>query len=1081
MDLLPRVADAGTQVTCVFDKGLANGAAKELNIQAVGMRAIGSAVDAVFGVTAQQADGTPIPDIVAANDTQTIGVQFSASSDVSITKTAVIDSGPGQVVFTLTPRLRGGDPLDGTPITVTDTYNPVELAWVSTTPNAWNCQPPAANGANMQIVCTLPEYLGENYSDMPPITIRMTPLGGAPNATNTASVSLVGRGDPVPSNNTSVVVVDDGHADVTARKQSSFSPAVLNQPFQYQLVAHNNGPWGVPTGQVINLDDTLPDGMTLNAAPTPNGWTCGVTNNGGVVGVYPVTSATGDPVIIHCERSDGLPASNNSAAVVLQVQTATPGNYHNEVCATLGAGVARDPNDANNCSSFYPGDGQVTTTTERADLQIVKNAPTPDPVNAGELLTYTLDITNAGPDTATNITVTDALGPLVYTGGLDDVQITAQPASGPGSCTVDNRANPTFPMDGTGRTVRCNFPQMAPTETATIEIVVRPNTALTGSHTNSATIYSSAVGDPDRTNNSDSASSQIIGIFDMEVSTWASTATAADVNTAPAGSLVSFTSKVESLGPSSVPNAKLTIQLPANATYQSLPSVGGASCDDSNAGPPTRQIVCTWNGQIPAGAVRDVTYTVLMPNDTSQTVTSASHVELNTPVAPGETSLTNNDASKAITLSPPSTDLQVDIQDAPDPVNLGGTTTYTVRVLNAGPSSATNAALNVTFGPDTAVFSYQGTLTVDQGGTCIPPPSPGMTSGTITCTWPTLPPNQTATVTFKMRGESLNAGAQTGSSRVNVSVSADETDPQLANNTDSANTTISRIPPPGITTDLSVDKTATVTEIFQGRPFNYTLTVTNNGPVPVTPELGAQVVDVLPATVALTMVPTGCNYESASRALTCRIDNLAVGAPYPITIPVTASTPLTSNIVNTARTDVPTDPNPGNNSDTVTVKAVRIDLQMEKAASQPIVVDGDTFTYTLTVTNNGPGDYDATMAAEITDTLPAGLTYISDSGGCAYAAPTLTCPISAPLASGQQYAVTVTVQVQPSYGEKPITNTATVVFPADTNPGNNSGTVTVNALSEPIPLLPAPWLVLLTIMAAATARFGIRRQKSDNS
>lgn len=106
----PRTADAGTQVTCVFDKGLANGAVKELDILAVGMQATGSAVDAVFGVNAQQNNGTPIPDTVTTNDTQTIGVEFIASTDVSIAKTAVIDSGPGQVVFTLTPQLRGGDP-----------------------------------------------------------------------------------------------------------------------------------------------------------------------------------------------------------------------------------------------------------------------------------------------------------------------------------------------------------------------------------------------------------------------------------------------------------------------------------------------------------------------------------------------------------------------------------------------------------------------------------------------------------------------------------------------------------------------------------------------------------------------------------------------------------------------------------------------------------------------------------------------------------------------------------------------------------------------------------------------------------
>ncbi len=976
-------------------------------------------------------------------------------------------------------------PLAGVPITVTDTYIPTELSWVSTTPgDGWTCEPPvAAISPYMAITCTRPEYTGNNFTNMPPIVIRMTPLGGVPNATNIGSISLTGRGDPVPSNNTSVVTVDDGHADLSARKPVSFSPVVANQPFEYQLFTHNDGPWGVPVNQTIFLEDTLPDGITLASAPATNGWTCDITQNSAPVS-YPVTSSTASPVLIECSRADGLGAGNSSPAVVLTVSATTPGNYHNEVCVsldqTLPNDVAEDTNSSNNCSSFHPGDGQTVLTAEQADLQIVKNPPTPDPVNAGDLLTYTLDITNAGPDTATSITVTDALGPLVNTGGLTDVSITTQPASGLGSCTVDNRVNPVFPMDGTSHTVRCNFPQMAMGETAVIQIVVRPNIRLTGSHTNTAAVFSSAVGDPDRSNNTASAASQIVGIFDLTVSTWASTSTASNVDSAPAGSLVSFTSRVESLGPSSAPNGKVTIQLPPNSVFQGLNSTGGADyCDTSQVGAPTYQLVCEWHGEITAGAIRDVTYTVLIPSDTSQTVTSSSHVDMYSNVAPGESSATNNDATKTITLAPASTDIQVEVDDAPDPVTLGSSTTYTVQVSNAGPSTATNPTLTITFAPNSATFSYQGVPTVDQGGMCTPPAA-GATSGTFTCTWPVLLPNQMATVTFNMQAESILASAQTGSNRVDVSVSANETDPQPGNNTDTANTTASRVPPVGVVTDLSVVKTASVTEIFQGRAFSYTIAVTNHGPDAVTPNLGAQVIDVLPANVTLTTVPTDCNYDSASRTLTCRIANLANGGTYPITVPVTANTPLTSNIVNTARTDVPTDTNPGNNTETVTVNRVMIDLAMDKTASHTEVVDGDTFTYTLTVTNNGPGTYDGTMNAQITDTLPAGLTYLSDTGGCAYAAPTLTCPVSTVLASGQQYPVTVTVQVQPTYGEKPIQNTAQVVFPPDTTPGNNTSTITVNAIPPHylVPTLPQWALILLALLVggAAVSRRGMGRR-----
>ena len=913
----PTSGDAGTQVNCYYTGGLNNDESISLSINATGMEATGSAVDAVFGVTAQQNDGTPIEDFDLGNNTQTIGVEFIDATDVAIIKTAVMDTGAGEIAFTLTPQLRGGTPLNGIPITVTDTFDPTLLEWVSTTPeDGWTCNAPVPAGAMMQITCTLPEYLGDNYSNMPLITIRMKPLGGTSTATNTAGISMTGRGDPIPQNNQSVVVIDNGHSDLTSHKYTSFSPVVIGQQFEYQMVTQNNGPWGVPTGQVIQLDDTLPAGLRLEAAPQENGWSCAVSNNSGAVTLFPADSLVGNQLTIHCERSDGLAAGSSSQPVVLTTSATTADNFRNIVCSSLdeNTGVASDPDHTNDCSSTYAGDGQVVATTQEADLQITKNPPTPNPVNAGELLTYTIDITNAGPDTATDIIVTDVLNPLVSTGGLDNVQITTQPASSTGSCAVDNTSNPTFPINGKSHTVRCNFPTIAPSETASITIVIRPNIPLTGTRTNTASVYSSAVGDPDRSNNTSSVNSTVIGIFDLTVTTWASTATASHVSSVPASSEVSFTTQVKSIGPSSAPNAKVTIQVPPNGQYIGLVSTGGASsCDESQVGAPTYQLVCEWNSAIPAGAVKEVTYTVLAPSDTSETLTSTPSVALQSYVAPGETDLTNNDASVTVTMDPPLADVQVDIFDLTDPVRIGETTTYVITVKDGGPSTATDVELTISFTPGNAVFNYQGNLTVDQGGICNPP-AIGTNNGTFTCTWPALTPNQVATVTFDMEAESIIAGAQTGSDTVSVNVIANEPDSLPSNNRDTENTTASRIPPPGIMNDLGVIKTASLSIIEEGTPFSYTMVVTNYGPDAITPDLGAQLVDVLPSEITLSAIPAGCTYDSSRRTLSCYIANLAVNATYTVTVSVVAGATLTAPITNTARTDVPTDINIRNNT-----------------------------------------------------------------------------------------------------------------------------------------------------------------------
>jgi uncharacterized repeat protein (TIGR01451 family) len=67
--------------------------------------------------------------------------------------------------------------------------------------------------------------------------------------------------------------------------------------------------------------------------------------------------------------------------------------------------------------------------TDSADLKIVK-ADSPDPVNVGATLTYTIDVENLGPEPATDVTVTDRLPQ-----GVDFVSVT----STLGNCALQAR------------------------------------------------------------------------------------------------------------------------------------------------------------------------------------------------------------------------------------------------------------------------------------------------------------------------------------------------------------------------------------------------------------------------------------------------------------------------------------------------------------------------------------------------------------------------------------------------------------------------------------------------------------------
>ena len=126
----------------------------------------------------------------------------------------------------------------------------------------------------------------------------------------------------------------------------------------------------------------------------------------------------------------------------------------------------------------------ATAQAATADLAIT-NADSPDPVKDGALLTYTIGVTNAGPQAATGVKVTDEL----------DSQVNfASATSSQGTC------------DRKGRTVTCEVGNVGAgvyteyTQSVTITITVRPKKP--GQLTNTAAV---AVGsgdtDPNGANN----------------------------------------------------------------------------------------------------------------------------------------------------------------------------------------------------------------------------------------------------------------------------------------------------------------------------------------------------------------------------------------------------------------------------------------------------------------------------------------------------------------------------------------------------------------------------------------------------
>jgi uncharacterized repeat protein (TIGR01451 family) len=279
--------------------------------------------------------------------------------------------------------------------------------------------------------------------------------------------------------------------------------------------------------------------------------------------------------------------------------------------------------------------------------------------------------------------------------------------------------------------------------------------------------------------------------------------------------------------------------------------------------------------------------------------------------------------------------------------------------------------------------------------------------------------------------------------------------------------------------DLSITKTDGVTSVTAGGTATYTITASNAGPSAANP---ATVADTFPAactSVSYTSTAAGGatgNTAAGSGNINDTALNLPSGSSVTYTATCSVSAAASGTLDNTATVSSATaDPDPANNSatdsDTITPAAMMADLSLTKTVQGSGAVQvGGNVTYILTVTNNGPGN---ATGVTVTDTLPAGLTYVSNDCGATFASPTLTWSVGA-LAANASATCHLTATVNQ---EGVIINTATATAnEADPTPANNASTVTIAGIVA-VPTLDELGLTILTILLAASAAVILRRKR----
>ncbi|MEM1182450.1 MAG: hypothetical protein AAGM22_29150, partial [Acidobacteriota bacterium] len=690
--------------------------------------------------------------------------------------------------------------------------------------------------------------------------------------------------------------------------------------------------------------------------------------------------------------------------VIVDVDSPLPGGT-TELSSQIdvaGSNFVTEPTD--DPATAADDDPTITGVVVAADLQVTKTDGSAS-ATPGAAVTYTVVASNAGPSSVTDAVLADTFPAILS--GCSYSSVAAGGATGNTTSGSGNLAD-TLSLPSGGSV----------TYTATCFI----DSGATGVLSNTATLASGTIMDPNTANNMATDTSTLVPSADLEVFKTNGTSTSIP------GTSTTYTISVNNLGPSNVTDAVVTDTFPAvlsNCAYTSV-AAGGAT-GNTLAG--SGDIADTLN--LPAKA--SVTYTAtcdIDPTATGSLVNTATASSATATDANG-----GNDASTDTDTLEVTADLAITKDNGGTTSIPGGQTTYTIIASNIGPSAVTDAAVADTFPASLSNCSY--TSVAAGGATGNTAAGTGDIADTLT-----LPVSASVTYTATCDIDPAATGSLANTATISSAIAVDGT----AGN-DSATDTDSL----EVTADLSITKDNGTPTSIPGDQTTYTIAVANAGPSAV---IDAAVADTFPG------ILSNCSYSSVAAG--GATGNTASGTgdiADTLTLPVSASVTYTAtcdidpaatgSLTNTATvssaiaTEVDGADNSSADTDTLSPSA---DLAITKDNGTTSVTAGDTTTYTIVVSNNGPS---TVTDAAVADTFPASLTNCSftsvaaggttgnTASGTGDIADTLTLPPTASVT----YTATCDVDLSAA---GTVTNTATVssVLAGDAVPANNSASDT---------------------------------------
>jgi uncharacterized repeat protein (TIGR01451 family) len=567
------------------------------------------------------------------------------------------------------------------------------------------------------------------------------------------------------------------------------------------------------------------------------------------------------------------------------------GKYDNAVTAAATGGT----------HTYSPYTGTASTAedvTVTGTLSASKTTSTPTVVNTptGTQATYTIVLSNTGQCTIPNVSITDAL-PAGFTYASTGV------IGFTGSATRPTTTNPTV---GTANPAWSNFTiPNGGTVSLTFTAKIASSVA-NGTYNNNASATTTTAGititpyvgtslnQEDVTVTSPSADLTITKTHAGNL-TQGQTAAAYTLTTTNSGTLATS-------GTVSVVDT-----LPTGLTATAISGTGW-TCTLAT-------LTCTRSDALAAGSSYPaITLTVNVAANAASSITNSATVS-----GGGETNTANDTVTDLTTVNGVS-DLTITKSHTGSFTQGQIGATYTLTAKNSG-TAATSGTVNVV---DTLPTGLTATAISGTGWTC--------TLATLTCTRSDV---LAASASYPVIILTISVSANAASSVTNSATVSGGGEINTANNGATDPTTVTAL------ADLRLSKTATPANPSVGGAFNYTITVTNDGPstatnVQVTDRLPS-ITDVLVNSLLITTSQGSAVYNVATPNIIWTVGTLAPNTSATLTIPATRL--VASLIINvaevTASDQSDPDSTPGNN---VANEDDQASVTMTSAASSPKLI-----------------------------------------------------------------------------------------------------------------------------------------------